>query len=230
MKREMQWLNISRRGLRTIGVLAGLALLAVLAQSVPLPTTARAAVGVKVNLKEWSVVADPASAPAGAITFNVVNNGTIPHELVVLKTDISPELLPVEAADPTKVDEAAAGIENVGEVDDTVLNVSGATGTLTLDLAPGKYVLICNVSSHYKAGMRTAFTVTGAAAPATVAAAAPATVAPPQQVAPARAPALPSTGSGTDGDGVVPGLWIVFGAGGVLLALAGGWTFFRARK
>lgn len=219
MKREMQWLNISRRGLRTIGVLAGLALLAVLAQSV---TTAWAAVGVNVDLKEMTVVADPASVPAGAVTFNAVNSGTIPHELVVLKTDISPELLPARAADATKVDEAAAGIENLGEIEDSVLDVSGATGTLTLDLAPGKYVLICNVSGHYKAGMRTAFTVTGAAAPTIVA--------PPTQVAPARAPALPSTGSGTDGDGVVPRLWIVFGAGVVLLAAAGGWTFFHARK
>jgi uncharacterized cupredoxin-like copper-binding protein len=215
MKREMQWLNISRRGLRTIGVLA---LLAVLAQSVPLPTAARAAVGVNVDLKEMTVVADPASVPAGTVTFNAVNSGTIPHELVVLKTDISPELLPARAADPTKVDEAAAGIENLGEIEDSVLDVSGATGTMTLDLALGKYVLICNVSGHYKAGMFTAFTVTGAAAPTTVA--------PPQQVA----PALPSTGSGTDGDGVVPSLWIVFVAGGVLLAAAGGWTFFRARR
>jgi len=216
VKREMQWLNISRRGLRTIGVVAGLALLAVLAQSVPLPTAARAAVAVKVDLKEMSVVAVPASVPAGDVTFNAVNSGTIPHELVVLKTDLSPELLPARATDPTRVDEGAAG--SLGEIEDSVLDVTGSTGTLTLDLAAGKYVLICNVSGHYKAGMFTAFTVTAAAAPEIVT--------PPQQVA----PALPSTGSGTGSDGAVSRLWIVFGAGAVLLAAAGGWTFLRARR
>jgi hypothetical protein len=41
---------------------------------------------------------------------------------------------------------------------------------VSFDLAPGKYVLICNIvqtepdgsiEAHYKVGMRTAFTVTG---------------------------------------------------------------------
>jgi len=30
---------------------------------------------------------------------------------------------------------------------------------VTLDLAPGKYVLICNVAGHYQLGMHISFTV-----------------------------------------------------------------------
>jgi uncharacterized cupredoxin-like copper-binding protein len=30
---------------------------------------------------------------------------------------------------------------------------------VTIDLTPGKYVLICNIAGHYVLGMRTGFTV-----------------------------------------------------------------------
>ena len=40
------------------------------------------------------------------------------------------------------------------------LTLAGAkTGTVTLDLKPGKYVLVCNIEKHYAQGMRSAFTV-----------------------------------------------------------------------
>ena len=36
----------------------------------------------------------------------------------------------------------------------------GASGSLTVALQPGKYLLICNVPGHYASGMWTEFTVT----------------------------------------------------------------------
>ena len=36
----------------------------------------------------------------------------------------------------------------------------GKSGTLTVALKPGKYLLICNVPGHYSAGMWTEFEVT----------------------------------------------------------------------
>ena len=54
-----------------------------------------------------------------------------------------------------KVDEAKAG--DRGEVSD--LN-PGTSGTLTVALQPGKYLLICNEAGHFAAGMWTTFEVT----------------------------------------------------------------------
>ncbi|HLY84449.1 MAG TPA: hypothetical protein VKQ71_15800, partial [Acidimicrobiales bacterium] len=63
------------------------------------------------------------STPAGDVTFNVKNLGTIEHELIVLKTDTAFDKLPVvDGGDPPapvatgadKVDEAG----NVGETGD----------------------------------------------------------------------------------------------------------------
>ena len=53
---------------------------------------------VAVTLQEWSVLAAPASAPAGSVTFQVTNTGPEDvHEFVVLKTDLDPGALPVDA-------------------------------------------------------------------------------------------------------------------------------------
>ncbi|HXH21949.1 MAG TPA: hypothetical protein VNN10_07955, partial [Dehalococcoidia bacterium] len=44
---------------------------------------------VTVTLGEWLVEPDPDSAPAGEITFTANNEGTIEHELVIIKTDLA---------------------------------------------------------------------------------------------------------------------------------------------
>ena len=117
---------------------------------------------VKVTLTEWAVIPDVSSASAGAITFDVTNAGTMfTHEFVVIKTDLAPADLPVDAAG--KVNETAAGVANVGEIGEILM---GANKSVSLTLQPGKYVLICNIveaagghESHYNKGMRAAFTV-----------------------------------------------------------------------
>jgi len=102
---------------------------------------------------DFSVIADPPSNPAGSITFNVTNAGSIDHELVVIKTDLDPGSLPIDSA-TFAVDEGAvdvvASLQGVGP---------GQTKELTEDLAAAAYVLICNVPTHYESGMHTAFTV-----------------------------------------------------------------------
>jgi uncharacterized cupredoxin-like copper-binding protein len=52
------------------------------------------------------------------------------------------------------VDEDAAG--HLGEVSELD---PGASGTLTIDLKPGKYVLFCNLPAHFMNGMWTEITV-----------------------------------------------------------------------
>lgn len=119
---------------------------------------------VNVTLKEWSLTLDAASVAAGLVKFQVKNDGpNDTHEFVVVKTDLAPEQLPVDANGA--VDESGAGITIIGEVED--IPVGADTHLKAFDLAPGKYVLICNIydavekEAHYHQGMRVAFTVTG---------------------------------------------------------------------
>ncbi len=88
---------------------------------------------------------------AGEVTFTLDNVGTIEHELVVLKTDTPYDQLVIGSDD--RVDES----DSVGEVSETP---AGETASVTLNLAPGKYVLVCNIAGHYRRGMRVPLTVT----------------------------------------------------------------------
>ncbi len=92
----------------------------------------------------------PDSLPAGPRTFEVSNEGVMPHELVILRTD-------VKAADLT-IDGAVA--KETGRVGGTADIPSGGTATLDVDLAPGHYVVLCNVPGHYQGGMYADLTVT----------------------------------------------------------------------
>jgi uncharacterized cupredoxin-like copper-binding protein len=92
----------------------------------------------------------PESAPAGKVKFKVQNQGTIIHEMVVLKATTPFDQLPV-AND--KVSEA----KKVGEVASIG---KGKTKSKTLKLKAGSYALVCNIAKHYGLGMRAGFTVT----------------------------------------------------------------------
>jgi uncharacterized cupredoxin-like copper-binding protein len=127
------------------------------------PTAAGGTGTVQVTLQEWAVVPASTSVAAGEVTFQVTNTGPEDvHEFVVLKTDLDPGALPVDANGA--VTESGAGIEVVDEIEDIPV---GETQSLTVTLAAGKYVLLCNVydetdkEAHYKMGMRAQFEVTG---------------------------------------------------------------------
>jgi len=112
-----------------------------------------------------TLVATPTSVPAGDVTFVVKNTGTIDHEMVVLKSSVAFDQLPVTyggdppapvASGADKVSEAG----NVGETGDPNLK-PGVTRTFTIkNMVAGSYVLVCNIAKHYPKGMRAAFTVT----------------------------------------------------------------------
>jgi uncharacterized cupredoxin-like copper-binding protein len=94
---------------------------------------------------------DTASVKTGPVTFNFENTGNRKHEMVVLKTDTPFDQLVVAADNRVSED------DSVGEIGETD---AGKKATVTLDLAPGKYVLVCNIEKHYTQGMKVAFTVT----------------------------------------------------------------------
>ena len=121
------------------------------AQAAILPPKATPA--VHVTLSEWHVKASVALVPAGPVTVEVANKGAIPHQVVVLKTDLAPEAL-VKATGGYKIDEETSG------KDFGVVQVQpGITQSGIFKLVPGKYVLICNIPAHYQQGMYAALEV-----------------------------------------------------------------------
>lgn len=94
------------------------------------------------------------SAAAGEITFTATNTSkdTI-HEMVLTPVTSPDEILPYDET-MQKVDEDAAG--HLGEVAELE---PGTSGSLTLTVKPGTYILYCNIPGHYASGMWTLFTV-----------------------------------------------------------------------
>ena len=116
---------------------------------------------IEITLQEFAVTPSPAQAPAGDVTFDATNEGPDDvHEFVVFATDLAPDALPT--VEDGSVDETGEGVELQGEIEDIAV---GDTQSVTIDLAAGNYVLICNIydaaeqESHYQEGMRVAFTV-----------------------------------------------------------------------
>lgn len=128
-------------------VLAGLA-----------PHGAEPSGGSAVNgvLDEWRVRADLDIVHSGPVTFTFSNTGTIIHEMLVTRTDILSGEIPIDPA-TTKFNEDDAASKVVGEISEFG---AGQTGSVTIDLAPGNYQLVCNVPGHYTKGMSMRFTVT----------------------------------------------------------------------
>lgn len=134
------------------------------ATSCPSDSASSGAAAVSVDLTEYSITTDLAEAPAGPVTFEVHNEGAEPHEVVVVAAD-SVDDLPM--LDDGSFDESAlAAGALVGELEPIA---SGLTCDVTFDLAPGTYLLVCNIveeadgdtEAHLAEGMVTQITVTG---------------------------------------------------------------------
>lgn len=101
------------------------------------------------------IKATPGKVKAGDITFQGTNTSKdVIHEMIVIALAAPNKPLPY-INNENRVDEDKAGDKGeVSELD------PGASGSLTVKLTPGNYLLICNVPGHYAAGMWTQFTVT----------------------------------------------------------------------
>ena len=90
------------------------------------------------------------SVPAGKTTFNAINDGMMVHELVILQTDKTIQQL-------TKPDGRADEATNIKETGDIE---AGKSKSITVNLKPGHYWLICNIPGHFAGGMYKEFIVT----------------------------------------------------------------------
>lgn len=101
------------------------------------------------TVKEWGIELSSATSTAGEVSIRLTNSGTIPHEFIIVRTDLTTEEL------LTKVDSAS------NRLDEAMLDAAGeqpefAPGEvklLTLDLSPGKYIVLCNIAGHFSSGM-----------------------------------------------------------------------------
>jgi uncharacterized cupredoxin-like copper-binding protein len=143
--------------------MAALALVVVIGMLAGVPV-ARAEGTVNVLLEDASeggtlsgmkMTATPDSVKAGRVTIHATNRSQVlVHEVIVVRAPADGTPLPY---DDKKGEVIEKKIKDLGEVSDLP---PGKSGSLTLQLRPGNYLLICNQPNHYKAGMWTKLTVT----------------------------------------------------------------------
>jgi uncharacterized cupredoxin-like copper-binding protein len=114
-----------------------------------------AAAPPRVDLSEFKVGLAAATFAPGQHTVVIANSGTVAHELLVFRSDLAPSAYPVDAAG--NIIEESPGITKVSDGD----NIDpGRSQNRIIDLTtPGKYLFVCNLPGHFKAGMFTQVTV-----------------------------------------------------------------------
>jgi uncharacterized cupredoxin-like copper-binding protein len=99
-------------------------------QATTTTTTKPATTRVPVSETEFKIALGSTTLKAGEITFEVKNDGKIPHDLAIKGTGDKTKLIP-----------------------------AGGTAELKVTLKPGKYELYCTVPGHEAAGMKLNVTV-----------------------------------------------------------------------
>ena len=123
--------------------------------SSPTPKASAKATKIDVSETEMAIKLTPATVPAGPVEFVIHNNGAVPHEFVVFKTNLALNQLPMK---DSRLDEDSKSLQNVADSGAQKLT-SGESKTLQANLTPGNYVAICNVGNHFHRGMKTTLTV-----------------------------------------------------------------------
>lgn len=139
-------IHIARRT-RSIPIAA----LVVLACAAPIPEADITKGQIRADMREYAMGLTATEVRAGTVTFIARNAGSTAHDLVVLRTDLAPDRLPVDTqTQKAKEDGKLGAADQVSP---------GKSANLRLELPAGAYVVICNVPTHYQLGMRSALTV-----------------------------------------------------------------------
>jgi uncharacterized cupredoxin-like copper-binding protein len=126
---------------------AGAAAIALMGGATAAAVPALAASTKKETLSDFKITG-ASSAKHGSVTFKVHNSAKMEHELVVIRTKTRAAKLKVSGGEASEK----------GKVGDVEV-AGGKTKSLKLNLKKGHYALICNIPTHYMAGMRKDFTV-----------------------------------------------------------------------
>jgi uncharacterized cupredoxin-like copper-binding protein len=97
--------------------------------------------------RDFKIKADRYELPAGKVDLSVKNDGPDAHELIVVRETNSG--LPMRK-DGLTVDEDAIEKQTLGALEP---GQPGGIRHLQVKLAPGRYLLLCNMSGHFLGGM-----------------------------------------------------------------------------
>jgi len=110
---------------------------------------------VAVREGDYTLELSAIAAHPGKVTFRVSNEGNVPHEFVVFRTDLAASAMP--AGSNGKFNEDSPLVHNVLDSGGDI--APGHSATFSADLPAGHYVAVCNLPAHYAAGMHADFTV-----------------------------------------------------------------------
>jgi uncharacterized cupredoxin-like copper-binding protein len=110
------------------------------------PSTGAGASVVRVTERDFQIAVATSRVAAGSVVVRVTNKGPDQHELIVVRDN---GRLPLRA-DGMTVDEESLAKQIVGALEP---GPPGDVRELRLTLAPGRYLLLCNMYGHYMAGM-----------------------------------------------------------------------------
>jgi uncharacterized cupredoxin-like copper-binding protein len=102
-----------------------------------------------VSMTEFAFEPDELSTKAGTLTVTAKNDGSAPHEFVLIRTKKAADALPVKGSEAS----------DAGAVGEIPQQEPGASASHKFKVKSGPYVFICNVPGHYKAGMFGTLTV-----------------------------------------------------------------------
>jgi hypothetical protein len=114
-------------------------------------TSHRALPSLSITERDFHITV-PHLAPAGEVRVVLLNKGPVSHELMIIRA--ARGSLP-RRADGFTIDENAIQRRLVGKFE-----LAGpSTRTLDIHLAPGRYIVFCNMAGHAAGGMLTSFQV-----------------------------------------------------------------------
>jgi hypothetical protein len=90
---------------------------------------------VNVSMEEWAIVVSPEAVKAGRVRLSAVNKGSRSHDLVVLRSNLSLDLLPVQ--------DGRIVLDQLNVTADSDPFAAREKLEVSLDFSPGKYLLIC---------------------------------------------------------------------------------------
>jgi uncharacterized cupredoxin-like copper-binding protein len=116
------------------------------------PTGSRGSNTFRVTERDFHISA-PKRVARGDLTLTIRNNGPDQHELIIVRTD--------RARLPLRSDGLTVNEETLQKwtIETLVPSPAGDVHRLHLHLAPGRYVLFCNMAGHYLGGMHTTLVV-----------------------------------------------------------------------
>ena len=120
----------------------------------------------EIRLGDGAIELESPTLPSGRQVIEAVNTGSEEHELVVVRTDLAPDEIPVglHGVSPAMAGKLAIGEDHLASGHrhrpGVVLGLRpGTSQRFQVELGPGTYVALCQTDNHYLDGERIGFEV-----------------------------------------------------------------------